>query len=275
MISLLLALAAIQAAPAAPAADPVPNDRYRTCTTLVRTDPERAVGSASAWRLEGGGIPARQCLGLAYVALERWDAAANVYEDAARDADSAGDPRRADLWVQAGNAWLAAGQAQRGITLLDQALATPDLSEELRGEVHIDRARALVSLGNVAQARQDLDQALQLVPADPFGWYLSAALAQRQGDLVRAGADIDRALQLAPDDAQLVLLAGTIKGQAGDLAEAERLYRRVVELSPQGPAGRAAADSLSSIETDEASTPPAAPAPTPAPPAAPREPQSR
>ena len=34
---------------------------------------------ANAWRLQGGGLYARQCLGLAYVALERWAPAAEAY----------------------------------------------------------------------------------------------------------------------------------------------------------------------------------------------------
>ncbi len=73
--------------------------------------PKRAVAAANAWRAEGGGLPPRQCLGLACVALERWAPAATAFEQAARDAEAAQDPRRADFWVQAGNAWVAAGEA--------------------------------------------------------------------------------------------------------------------------------------------------------------------
>lgn len=264
MTPMLLALAAIQS-PALAAEEIAVAARYRACTELVRSDAERAIETANAWRVEGGGIYARECLGLAYVALGRWAGAATVYEQAARDAEAAQDPRHADFWIQAGNAWIAAGEGIRAVLALDTALATTNLTNELRGEAHLDRARALVALGNPAGARQDLDRALQLVASDPFAWYLSAALAKRQDDLVRARSDIARAMQLAPENPDIMLLAGTLAGHAGDMAEAERLYRRVAELAPDSDAGRAAQASLAS--------PPNAPAPVGAPRPSPPRPQ--
>ncbi|MDP8993785.1 MAG: hypothetical protein M3N07_02200, partial [Pseudomonadota bacterium] len=68
MTPILLALALAQG-PAAPTPD---QSRFQSCLELVRSAPERAVEAANAWRVEGGGLHARQCLGLAYVALGRW-----------------------------------------------------------------------------------------------------------------------------------------------------------------------------------------------------------
>ncbi|MDQ8756986.1 tetratricopeptide repeat protein [Sphingosinicella sp. LHD-64] len=278
MILALLAIAAAQA-PAMPSSpDPAPPTtdgvtpprvpdeivaRFAACTDLVRSDPERAVEVASAWRVDGGGIYARQCLGLAYVALERWAPAATAFEQAARDAQAAGDVRRGDFWVQSGNAWLAGGEPTRAVQAFDEALAAPGLSNALKGEVHLDRARALVALNNPAGARDDLNEGLRLVPEDPFAWYLSAALARRQGDAARARTDIARARELAPDNPDIMLLAGTLAGEGGDMAEAERLYRRVAEGAPNTDAGRAAQASLATARETE--TPAAAPAQPPAP----------
>ena len=280
---LLLALAAQAVAPAPPAetpgaaarsSDPASGEaRFRECLQLARTDAARAVELANAWRLQGGGIEARQCLGLAYVAQERWESAGTVYEQAAQDAAAARDVRVGDFWAQAGNAWLAAGEPTRAIQALNAALTAPGSSDELKGEVHIDRARALVALGNPAGAREDLDQAVRLVPADPFGWYLSAALARQTGDLARAGTDVARAMELAPDDPNVVLLAGTLAGLNGDMTEAERLYRRVVELAPESEAGRAASASLATVREVEVPAAPGETRPPPAPPVS--SPQSR
>jgi tetratricopeptide (TPR) repeat protein len=240
ILSLLAAAAAaVQAASPIDAAEA----RFRACAETARADPQAGVEAANAWLVESGALHARQCLGLAYVGLERWAPAATVYEQAA-EAAGPGDPRAADFLVQAGNAWLAGGESTRAVEALDRALATTHLTDELRGEVHLDRARALVALGNAEGARGDLDRGLALVPADPFGWYLSAALAQRQGDLARARADIGRARERAPDDPDVLLLAGTIAGLSGDMDEAERLYRRVAALAPNSPAGRTARESL-------------------------------
>ena len=272
MNPILIALSFVQAAaqPAqAPAAASLEQTRFQACAALARSAPERAVETANAWRVEGGGLWARQCLGLAYVALGRWAPAATVYEQAAREAEAAQDARLADFWVQSGNAWLAAGEPARAVQAFDAALATTLLADELRGEVHLDRARALVAMDNVAGARTDLDRATQLVAADPFAWYLSAALARRENNLARAQSDIARARQLAPEDPDIMLLAGTIAGLTGNAGEAERLYREVAASAPQTDAGRAAAAALATIrETPQ----PAAEQPAPSQPP-PQQPQ--
>jgi tetratricopeptide (TPR) repeat protein len=253
--------ASTPSAPAAPAMDGLTEGRYRACVVRVRENPEQAIQAASAWRVDGGGLYARLCLGLAYVALERWSPAATVYEQAAAEAERAGDIRRADFLVQAGNAWIAAAEPTRAVLAFDAALATTHLTDELRGEVHLDRARAMVALNNPAAARQDIDRAIALVPGDAMAWYLSAELARRENNLARAETDIQRALTQAGDNPDIVLLAGTIAGQRGDLARAETLYRRVAEGAPNTDAGRAALASLATLPGRAA--PARSPAPTP------------
>jgi tetratricopeptide (TPR) repeat protein len=255
--------------PAPPArAESAAEARYRACTEQVRSNADAALAAATTWRDQGGGLAARQCMGLALSALERWAPAATAFEQAAREAEAAGDARRADFWVQSGNAWVADGQPARAVAAFDAALLTTHLTDELRGEVHLDRARAQVALDNVAGARADIDRALQLVPADPFAWYLSAALARRENNAARAGTEIARARQLAPDNPDIMLMAGTLAGQAGNMEEAERLYRQVATAAPDSDAGRAAIASLATMREIEV---PAATSATPAPaPAAPQ-----
>ena len=272
-MTLLLLLAAAQAGASLPSATPpVPplaapsgSPRYRACAEQVRTAPDSAILTANAWRRDGGGLEARLCLGLAYVALERWLDAAALFEQGAREA-GASESQRASLLVQAGNARLAADEPQRAIADFDAALALASIPPGLRGQVHLDRARALVSLGDADGARADLDRATALVPGDAIAWYLSAALARRGADLARAQADIGRALALAADSPDIMLLAGTIAGLAGNMGEAERLYRRVAETAPDSDAGRAAAESLATLREIEV---PAEPAAAPAPAASP------
>ncbi len=238
MISILLVLAAVQAAPAADVA------RFQSCVALVKSQPDSGVASANDWLLKGGGILARQCLGLGYSALERWAPAATAFEQAARDAETARDPRRADYWVQSGNAWLAAGDGAKAKSAFDAALAAATLSAELRGEIHLDRARAAVLLGDIRGARTDIDQALKLVPSDPFGWYLSSALAQREQNLPRAQEDIRKAVALAPDDADLLLQAGNVAGLAGDVEGARSFYAKAASAAPSSAAAKAAQAAL-------------------------------
>ncbi|HEY0028106.1 MAG TPA: hypothetical protein VGC35_09570 [Allosphingosinicella sp.] len=257
MTILLFALAAaLHAAPADGA-----EARFRACTALVKTAPERAIASAEEWRLQGGGLDARQCLGLAYVAAERWAPAATAFEQAAREAEGKKDNRVADFWAQSGNAWLAGGDPAQAVKAFDAALAAPSLQAELRGEVHLDRARAGVALGDLAGARIDLDKGVALVAGDPLGWYLSAALARRQGDLPRARADIEKALTLAPREARILLEAGNIAGMSGDVTTARIHYARAAQSEPDSEIGRAAAAALAANGAPEEQAPAAPPAP--------------
>lgn len=244
--------------------------RAAECQAAVRQSPQNALAMANRWQAAGGGLHARQCIGLAYVALEQWPQAATVFEQAAQEAEREREARAADFWVQAGNAWLAGAEPVRAVAAFDAALRMQQgLTPELRGEVRLDRARALVAQNNLVAAREDMDRALELVPRDPMAWYLSAALARRQRDFARARIDIARARGLAHDNPDILLLAGTIAGEAGDMAEAERIYRQVVEAAPNSDAGRAARDALATLREVEVAAP--APAPTPPPPA-PRQP---
>jgi tetratricopeptide (TPR) repeat protein len=243
LVPVLLAAAAPAAAPP-PAHAPAPTAEAKTCIDLVRSDPARAVAAADDWRRKGGGLDAAQCGALALAALERWPEAAVAFEASALDAARLSDLRAADYWVQAGNAWLAAGDAAKARKDFDAALAAGTLPPKLTGEVHLDRARASAAAGDAAGARVDIDRALTLVPSDPFAWYLSAALARRQNELPRAKADIARALALAPDDPQLLLEAGNIAGSAGDVEAARALFQRVVKAAPTTEPGKAAAAAL-------------------------------
>ncbi|HEX8572260.1 MAG TPA: hypothetical protein VF759_05875 [Allosphingosinicella sp.] len=244
MIPFLLALAA------APVVGPVdtPENRYRNCLALARTAPARAVGQAQAWLGSGGGVNAAQCLGLAWAAQEKWPEAASAFEAAAKDADSREDRRRADLRVEAGNAWLAAGDPARARLALEAALATRLLAPPLEGEVHLDLGRAAAASNDLAAARIHIDKGLALVPKDAFGWYLSAALARKQADLDLARQHIAKAVSLAPDDAAILLEAGNIAGVSGEKDAALGLYARAARAAPNSEAGKAARAALAANE---------------------------
>ena len=256
MIVFLLLLAA-PAVMGPPSPDPV-EVRYRQCTDLVRSAPDRAIAFAGDWQGKGGGLHARQCLGLAYAKLERWPEAAAAFEQAARDAETVRDSASADFWVQSGNAWLAGADPAKAKSAFDSALGSTALTPLLRGEVHLDRGRTEVALDDLAAARRDFDKAVELAPGDAFAWYMSAALARRQRDLHRAQNDIAKAVSLSPDDSEVLLEAGTIAGLSGEVAAAKGLYMRAARAAPGSDTARRA---LAAIAANGGEAPPAAPRP--------------
>lgn len=240
MILSILALAQAAAAPAA--------DQYAQCVALAQSDPAKAIEQANAWRIGGGGIDSRQCLGLAYAALARWAPAAVAFEQAAQEADIAKDGRSAALWVQAGNARLAGGEAKAAKLAFDAALARGTLAGMDRGEALLDRARALVALNDPAAARADLDKALELAPEDPLAWLLSATLARRQNQLDRAAKDIAEAAKRSPDDASVALEAGTIAMRQGAPGAARVAWEAAIKAQPGSAAALAAAENLKQLD---------------------------
>ena len=163
-----------------------------------------------------------------------------AFEQAAREAETRQDPRRADLWAQSGNSWLAAEEPAKARAAFDAALASTALSPAMRGEIHLDRARAGVALNDLAGARTDLDKGLELVPADPFAWYLSAALALREQALPRAQKDVAQAMKLAPDDPDVLLLACNVAAASGEADAAHGFYERLIKSAPTSDAAKRA-----------------------------------
>jgi tetratricopeptide (TPR) repeat protein len=231
-----------------------------SCAEDVRKDANAALASAQASVDKGGGTSARQCLGMAYAMLERWPEAAAAFEHAAAEAERTRDSRRAELSAAAGNAWLAAGDAGKARAAFDAAIAGPLPTPAAEGQARLDRARALVSLGDLAAARADLDRAIALLPEESVGWYLSAALAVKEKNLTRAHFDIARAVTLSPNDAAYLLEAGNIAGLSGEVEAAKRLYDRAARAEPESEAGRAAAAALAANGGLDAPVQPAAPA---------------
>ncbi|BAV65694.1 tetratricopeptide repeat protein [Sphingobium cloacae] len=221
---------------------------FQACIDAALDAPEKGVAFAEKWRIEGGGFYARHCMGFAYARAERWTPAIVALEQAADEAERTGEvAQSARLWAQAGNAALAGGDAAKAKADFDAALARglPDGIE--KGEAHLDRARALVALDDHKGARDSLDIALDQAPKDPLGWLLSATLARRMGEMPLAQAHIARAVQLSPDDASVALEEGNIAILTDHADIARSAWQRAVKLSPDSPAGKAAADNLTRL----------------------------
>ena len=215
--------------------------RVAACRKLIATDPKAAVEQASAWADRDKSVPSRQCLGLAFAAVERWVPAEAALSMAAAQSDVQRDGHGPQLWSQAANAALAADQPAKAREDLDHVLAVSGLAPALTGEAWVDRARADVALDDLPQARTDMDKGLALVPQDPFAWLLSATLARRQKDLPRAQKDIAVALKAASDDPSVQLEAGNIYAAAGQMDAARSAWTRAAQIAPDDPDGKQAA----------------------------------
>lgn len=243
LLPLILVLVAVPAA-AAPDRPPAEGQRYRQCLDLAQSDPAQAIDKATAWRANGGGVPARHCLALAQGTKGDFAGAAVTLVGAAQAAEAESDPHAADLWGQAGNAALMAHQQSAAITDFTSGITVAGSEPVRLAALLTDRARALVEANRTTEAKADLTRATSLDPSASAGWLLLATLDRRLNDLPAAEKAILEAARREPADPDIALEAGNIAGAQGrlDLARAE--WKKVVDGAPGSDAAVAAAKSL-------------------------------
>lgn len=242
--ALLVAPARAEGDPAQAAAA----QRYADCVAAVEADPEQAVALASQWRDVGGGIPAKHCLGLALFEAGKAKNAAVAFAQAASDLESGksqllGGPIRytpetaAALHGQAGNASLVAGDPASAYQHFSRALKlAKSLSAPQRGNLRIDRARALAAMSDYKLAKADLDKAINDLPNSADAWLLRAAAHRHLGQASAAKTDVEKAIQLAPQEPEALLERATQAARAGDITTAEADWRTIMAIAPNSPA---------------------------------------
>ena len=222
------------------------------CLDKARTDPTTAISEASRWLGEAAGAEdsyPQQCLGMAYTALLRWQAAEQAFL-AARDALPADAHfRRAQLGAMAGNAALAENRAAAALIALNTAAQDAEAAgdDALHAVMQVDRARALVLQGNEAEAGIALEKARRLDPQSPYAFLLSATLARRQGRLAEAQNFIETAAALAPRYPEIGLEAGVIAMLDGREDAAKASWQSVLEVEPDGEAAETARGYLAQL----------------------------
>ncbi len=219
--------------------------RYRACLAIAETDPDRAVAMAQGWRIEGGGVPARHCLGRAQAARGDSAGAIATLEIAAREAREAGSGLAMLLWQQAGEVGLAAGKPAKALADIDAALA---LAGDARtaAPLQLLRAEALVDLARAAEAMTAIETALAGDGDVAWGWLLKATLARRTGDYPVAEAAILEAGKRQPDSAEVQYEAGNIAAAQGK-ADLARAAWTAAAADAESVAGKAAAKALAEL----------------------------
>jgi tetratricopeptide (TPR) repeat protein len=248
-LPILLQLAAPAAAQPHPTLDEV---QFTECLDLARKDPASAISSASLWAQQNGGYLARACHGFALATDFKFDLAVPILSEAATLAEAKDDPRAARFWAQAGNAAIAAGQADVAVAALGKALASKALDTNERADSEVDRARAFVALGKSADGEAALATARQLAPENGAAWLLSATLARRLNKLPDALAFIQTAAAVLPSDPAVALEAGNIAIAAGDDDTARKQWEQAIKI---GPNSRQAATATAQLAALGAATP--------------------
>ena len=207
---------------------------------MAREDPAAGRKEAQDWQKSGGGHPADHCFAVALIGLRQYKEAAGRLEALGQAMVRAPAELRADVFDQAGQAWMLAGDPGR-------AYAAAGLGLELRPddpELLIDRAEAAGAAGWYDKAAADLDRVLQAHPSRVDALIYRAAANRALGRLDPAFDDISEALKLAPDSIPALLERGNIRSVRGDREGARLDWERVATASSGTPAAAAARKNL-------------------------------
>jgi len=217
-------------------------NRYERCLELTRRSPGDAPKIANDWQTAGGGPAAGHCMALALVALKR-------YPEAAKQLDRLGHSKlgsveeRADVFDQAGNAWLLARRAGEAIESFSSALALSPRDADLLA----DRARAAAMLGDWKSAENDLSAALKLDANRADLLVLRASARHAMGRKAESRADLEAALHIVPNYPEALLERATLKLEAGDLNGARADWQTVVSRAGGSEVAATAEERLKSL----------------------------
>jgi tetratricopeptide (TPR) repeat protein len=219
--------------------------QYGQCLARAQGDPEAALLLANAWRSKGGGGAAEHCAAVALVGLRRYAEAGASLDSLARSDFATTAATRLELYDQAGNAWLLAGDSGKAITSFSAALSV----DPANADVLADRARANALAQRWAKAESDLTAALLVSPNRADLYVLRGSARHAMGRKAEARADIDLALRLQPGFPDALVERGISKFEAGDLAGARGDWQLVVSSAPGSAAAASAQQHLADTAT--------------------------
>nr|WP_298898625.1 tetratricopeptide repeat protein [uncultured Altererythrobacter sp.] len=216
---------------------PQPTSWLAQCLDQLEEEPSRAHVQAQIRRDTASGqdrVLANHCLGLASTELGRWEEARAAFTAARQETPAEETRLRARFGAMAGNAALVTGDLPGALVLLDAARADAlaALAGGMQGLIALDRARVLVGLEQLDAAEAALAEARLLQPDDAETRLLSATLLRRMGKLAEAQEQVEEAVRLDPTAPAVGLEAGVIAILDGREEAARSSWQSVIDLSP-------------------------------------------
>lgn len=192
-------------------AETINASRFQQCVALIEEDAPRAYEEGMAWAAEGQALGGYRCAAMALIAQNRADEGARRLDSLASALNPAESGLRAELFSQAGNAWLLAREPGRARSSFTRAIATLQSDPAQLPDLLIDRARAYAMEREWRSAEEDLSRALDIRPGDALALRLRAAARMRQSSFDLAEADALAAVAAEPENVENYLILGHVR----------------------------------------------------------------
>jgi tetratricopeptide (TPR) repeat protein len=175
---------------------------------LIDHDPEQAYEEGMAWSAETHELGGDRCAAMALIEQGRNEEGARRLESLATGRGGEPDATTAELFSQAGNAWLLARDPAHARSSFTRAIALMQGSNEFLPDLLIDRARAYAAENDYRHAEEDLSHALDMRPRDALALRLRADARMKQNSFDLALADAEAAVALEPTNVEALLMRG-------------------------------------------------------------------
>lgn len=224
---------------------------YQDCIAKSEADPEIAHTNAMTWRDTGGGLPARHCVALSLASLGRYAEAAVELEIMAGDlvrgigwpfADESLALDRdllAEIYAQAGNAWLLADFPNKATEVFTLAMAEVEPLSAAYAEILIDRAMSRVGSGDYQEALKDLGLAENMLGENAWLHALKASAYRGLENYSDANIELEYAFSLEPQNREALLERGNLRREVGDKNGARADWLEYLRLYPDSFAAAA------------------------------------
>jgi len=183
-------------------------ERFQQCVASIDRDAAAAYEEAMAWAADGHSMFAYRCAAMAMVGQNRYAEGARRFEQLATALGTHDGALRAELFSQAGNAWLLDRDPTRARSALTRAIVLMEGDRTFMPDLLIDRARAYAQEGDYRHAEEDLSTALDLRGNDPLALRLRASARMHQNSFDLALADAEAAVAADPSNVDALLMRG-------------------------------------------------------------------
>jgi tetratricopeptide (TPR) repeat protein len=197
-------------------------ERFAQCLQLVETNPVRAYEEGMAWAAEAQSVHAYRCAAMALIAQNRFDEGARRLSSLASAVNPENTGLRAELWSQAGNAWLLAHEPAQARSNFTRAITALQSDPQQLPDLLIDRARAYAMEREWRSAEEDLSRSLDIRADSALAYRLRAASRMNQRSYELAEADARAAIRLEPGNEENTLVLGDIRESVRTGAPYER-----------------------------------------------------
>lgn len=185
--------------------------RFERCVASIDADANRAYEDAMIWANEGQSLNAYRCAAMALIAQNNFDEGARRLESLGMALNPDQPGLKAELFNQAGNAWLLAREPARARSVFTRAITTIESDPRYLPDLLIDRARAYAMEEDYRHSEEDLSHALDLRANDPLALRLRAAARMHQRSYDLAQADAEAAIRIEPDNVDNYLILGHVR----------------------------------------------------------------